>query len=234
MKSLLRLAVLDFFRCRTPLPCPAPRPDEADDRAAAIVTNRSAPAEQRRRAAVLAGEHDLASSLLRPRIQAATGLSDDEIAAAQKKFNIFCAQNATDASEESRCSSSPILAAGIRGSAFATARSTPQRETKVSIFTPWDDASYVVADVPEAIWSNLGLTYLAHTHVPRSGRSKTSSWKSSNGSGATTARCSWSESCPMASSSRRKVIPDRGTSGSKCRSPTARRKRSPTCACRTA
>src|SRR5262249_23867515 len=42
----------------------------------------------------------------------------------------------------------------------------PQRETKVSVFTPWDDTSYVVADVPEAIWSNLGLTYLAHTHVP--------------------------------------------------------------------
>lgn len=42
----------------------------------------------------------------------------------------------------------------------------PQRETKVSIFTPWDETSYVVADVPEALWSNLGLTYLAHTHVP--------------------------------------------------------------------
>lgn len=41
----------------------------------------------------------------------------------------------------------------------------PQRETKLSIFTPWDDKSYVVADVPEAIWSNLGLTYLAHTHI---------------------------------------------------------------------
>ena len=42
----------------------------------------------------------------------------------------------------------------------------PQRETKFSVFTPWDDASYVVVDAPEAIWSNLGLTYLAHTHVP--------------------------------------------------------------------
>jgi len=42
----------------------------------------------------------------------------------------------------------------------------PQRETKVSVFTPWDPISYVVADVPEAIWSNLGLLYLAHTHVP--------------------------------------------------------------------
>ena len=42
----------------------------------------------------------------------------------------------------------------------------PQRETKISIFLPWDPSSYIVADVPEAIWSNLGLTYLAHTHVP--------------------------------------------------------------------
>ncbi|MGE3821119.1 MAG: hypothetical protein AB7I30_17030 [Isosphaeraceae bacterium] len=42
----------------------------------------------------------------------------------------------------------------------------PQRETKFSVFTPWDAASYVVVDLPEAIWSNLGLTYLAHTHVP--------------------------------------------------------------------
>lgn len=41
----------------------------------------------------------------------------------------------------------------------------PQRETKISVFTPWDETSYVVIDVPEALWSNLGLTYLAHTHI---------------------------------------------------------------------
>ncbi|MEZ6134215.1 MAG: hypothetical protein R3C53_04800 [Pirellulaceae bacterium] len=41
----------------------------------------------------------------------------------------------------------------------------PQRETKLSVFCPWDETSYVVADFPEAIWSNLGLTYLAHTHI---------------------------------------------------------------------
>lgn len=41
----------------------------------------------------------------------------------------------------------------------------PQRETKLSIFTPWDPTSYVVLDAPEALWSNLGLTYLAHTHI---------------------------------------------------------------------
>lgn len=42
----------------------------------------------------------------------------------------------------------------------------PQRGTKFSVFLPWDPSSYVVVDVPEAIFCNLGLLYLAHTHVP--------------------------------------------------------------------
>ena len=41
----------------------------------------------------------------------------------------------------------------------------PQRGTKASVFLPWNPASYLVVDLPEAIFSNLGLTYLAHTHV---------------------------------------------------------------------
>jgi len=42
----------------------------------------------------------------------------------------------------------------------------PQRGTKASVFLPWDPASYVVVDLPEAIFSNLGLLWLAHTHIP--------------------------------------------------------------------
>jgi len=42
----------------------------------------------------------------------------------------------------------------------------PQRETKLSVFLPWDPASYVVVDVPEAIFTGAGLVYLAHTHIP--------------------------------------------------------------------
>lgn len=46
----------------------------------------------------------------------------------------------------------------------------PQRDTKLSVFLPWTDGEqrerdYVVVDLPEAIFTNLGLTYLAHTHV---------------------------------------------------------------------
>jgi hypothetical protein len=42
----------------------------------------------------------------------------------------------------------------------------PERGTKISVFLPWPDSGYVVVDLPEAIFSNLGLTYLAHTHIP--------------------------------------------------------------------
>ena len=46
----------------------------------------------------------------------------------------------------------------------------PQRETKVSVFTPWNARGYVVVDVPEAIWwNNHGqreLLYLAHVDIP--------------------------------------------------------------------
>jgi peptidoglycan/xylan/chitin deacetylase (PgdA/CDA1 family) len=46
----------------------------------------------------------------------------------------------------------------------------PQRETLVSVFAPWSDGGYAVADVPEAVWfvpdDRPELLYLAHTHVP--------------------------------------------------------------------
>ncbi len=46
----------------------------------------------------------------------------------------------------------------------------PQRETKFSLFAPWNDGGYVVVDLPEAIWmeqdAQRQLLYLAHTDVP--------------------------------------------------------------------
>lgn len=98
-------------------------------------------------------------------IHSVTGLTADEIQAAVKKLNI------TPATKPQRPADAPLLVLPYPGGrhpriGFLDGAVDPQRETKVSIFTPWDEASYVVADVPEAIWSNLGLTYLAHTHVP--------------------------------------------------------------------
>jgi hypothetical protein len=98
-------------------------------------------------------------------IREATGLSDEKIAAALKKFDI------RPETKPKRPADASLLVLPYPGGrhpriGFLDGAVRPQRETKVSIFTPWDEASYVVADIPEAVWSNLGLTYLAHTHVP--------------------------------------------------------------------
>jgi len=105
--------------------------------------------------------HRFASS----EIKAATGLSEGEIAVALSRFEI-----GKDNRPE-RAANAPLLVLPYPGGrhpriGFLEGAIHPQRETKVSVFTPWDEESYVVVDVPEAIWSNLGLTYLAHTHVP--------------------------------------------------------------------
>lgn len=98
-------------------------------------------------------------------ITAATGLTAEEINAARTKFNI------RDDNRPARAANAPLQVLPYPGGrhpriGFLDGAVNPQRETKVSVFTPWDDKSYVVVDVPEALWSNLGLTYLAHTHVP--------------------------------------------------------------------
>jgi hypothetical protein len=98
-------------------------------------------------------------------VHQATGLAADEISVAIDRFEI------TPARKPCRKPGEPLLVLPYPGGrhpriAFLEGAIRPQRETKISVFAPWDDASYVVADVPEAIWSNLGLTYLAHTHVP--------------------------------------------------------------------
>lgn len=98
-------------------------------------------------------------------ITSATGLSAQETAAALKKFDIKLEN------KPKRSADSPLLVLPYPGGrhpriGFLDGAVRPQRETKVSVFTPWDDASHVVVDVPEAIWCNQGLLYLAHTHVP--------------------------------------------------------------------
>jgi hypothetical protein len=97
-------------------------------------------------------------------IRAATGLTESEIVAALAKFNI------RPDNRPRRAEDAPLLVLPYPGGrhpriGFLDGAIDPQRETKFSVFTPWDVHSYVVVDVPEAIWSNLGLTYLAHTHI---------------------------------------------------------------------
>jgi len=98
-------------------------------------------------------------------MHAVLGLPNAEIQSALRRFDIRAE------TRPARTANAPLLVLPYPGGrhpriGFLDGAVNPQRETKLSIFTPWDAASFVVLDVPEAIWSNLGLTYLAHTHVP--------------------------------------------------------------------
>jgi peptidoglycan/xylan/chitin deacetylase (PgdA/CDA1 family) len=43
---------------------------------------------------------------------------------------------------------------------------SPMRGTKAGIFLPWKKQDYLVLDLPEAVFSQFGLTFLAHKHIP--------------------------------------------------------------------
>ncbi|MCP4784240.1 MAG: CehA/McbA family metallohydrolase [Fuerstiella sp.] len=96
-------------------------------------------------------------------MQQVTGLAAAEVAAKLQQFKI------SDSTRPKRPDDKVLVLPYPGGRhpriGFLEGAIEPQRETKLSVFCPWDDKSYAVMDVPEAIWSNLGLTYLAHTHV---------------------------------------------------------------------
>lgn len=97
-------------------------------------------------------------------IRAATGLTQDELNAARDRLGIR-AENRPPLSDDEPLRVLPFPGGRHPRIGFLEGAIRPQRETKVSVFLPWAPEDYVVVDVPEAIWSNLGLTYLAHTHI---------------------------------------------------------------------
>ncbi|MEN6423929.1 MAG: hypothetical protein ABFE13_01095 [Phycisphaerales bacterium] len=99
-----------------------------------------------------------------PIVRAAMGLKTEAIYRAQEICGVYRAGRPV------RADDATLLIVPYPGGrhpriGFLEGAVDPQRETKFSVFTPWDPNSYVVVDAPEAIWSNLGLTYLAHTHI---------------------------------------------------------------------
>lgn len=99
-------------------------------------------------------------------VEAATGLSSTEAHEAIEKYQVGTVLVKPDGDGRNELRVLPYPGGRHPRTGFLDGAVDPQRETKVSVFTPWDPKSYVVLDLPEAIWSNLGLTYLAHTHIP--------------------------------------------------------------------
>ena len=97
---------------------------------------------------------------------AALGLTADEVTAAVKRLGIR-----SDPASATQPRVLPYPGGRHPRIGFLDGAIRPQRETKVSVFTPWANGGYAVADVPEAVWHNTPsgqrkLLYLAHTHVP--------------------------------------------------------------------
>ena len=97
-------------------------------------------------------------------MRAVTGLDDAQLRTAIEKFGLRAGQQAPGDP------AAALLVLPYPGGrhpriGFLEGAIAPQRETKLSIFPPWENGGYVVLDVPEALWSNLGLTYLAHRHI---------------------------------------------------------------------
>ncbi len=101
-------------------------------------------------------------------VVAATGMSPAQVLPAIQEFGIQEGPPPAPAAHE------PLRLLPYPGGrhpriGFRDGEIRPQRETKFSVFTPWNPADYVVLDVPEAIWIDTEtgpqLLYLAHTHI---------------------------------------------------------------------
>jgi len=49
---------------------------------------------------------------------------------------------------------------------FKDGMRSPMRGTKASAFLPWNKNDFIIIDLPEAISSQYGLTFLGHKHIP--------------------------------------------------------------------
>jgi peptidoglycan/xylan/chitin deacetylase (PgdA/CDA1 family) len=100
---------------------------------------------------------------------AALGLTTDEVTASMQRLRV------SSTSPELRPADGRLRVLPYPGgrhprAGFLDGAIRPQREAKVSVFAPWKDGGYAVADVPEAVWfqpaGKRELLYLAHTHIP--------------------------------------------------------------------
>src|SRR4051794_40620432 len=100
---------------------------------------------------------------------AALGLTAVEVADATRRLGIDVTKRPV------RKEGEPLLVLPYPGGrhpriGFRDGMIRPQREATVSVFAPWADGGYAVANVPEAVWfvpkDQPELLYLGHTHVP--------------------------------------------------------------------
>ena len=92
------------------------------------------------------------------------GMTEDEVKKQATDFGFFAPSPVSPPEKQIRVLPYPGGRSPRIG--FQEGEINPMRGTKASVFLPWDPSSYIVVDLPEAIFCNLGLIFLAHTHIP--------------------------------------------------------------------
>ncbi len=102
-----------------------------------------------------------------PEVMAATGMSEADVVQAIQRLGLSSEQ--VEPAANSALKLLPYPGGRHPRVGFLDGEIRPQRETKFSVFTPWNPRDYVVLDIPEAVWMDTAqgpqLLYLAHTHV---------------------------------------------------------------------
>jgi peptidoglycan/xylan/chitin deacetylase (PgdA/CDA1 family) len=92
----------------------------------------------------------------------ATGLDSEQL----KKHLSNLTSPIHNASSDKKIKIRPYPGARHPRIGFKDGMMNPMRGTKASLFLPWAPEQFVVLDLPEALFSNLGLTFLGHKHIP--------------------------------------------------------------------
>jgi len=89
------------------------------------------------------------------------GLPEDSISNRIKRMEISEVQKITD-----RILVLPYPGGRHPRIGFHDGMLSPMRGTKASTFLPWNPEQYLVLDLPEAVFTQFGLTFLGHKHIP--------------------------------------------------------------------
>ncbi len=98
--------------------------------------------------------------------QQVTQLPLDTLTAIREQLVATYGSNKASNADDSRLKIRPYPGGRHPRIGFLDGAMDPQRGSKFSVFLPNDSSQYLVVDLPEAIFSNLGLTFLAHRHFP--------------------------------------------------------------------
>ncbi|MDQ8189024.1 hypothetical protein [Roseibacillus persicicus] len=96
-------------------------------------------------------------------MKAATGLPKDEISSALEKYGI---KDEAPTLKDDKLLVLPYPGGRHPRLGYQKHAVNPRRDTKISVFTPWDADGYVVLDVPEAINLDRFVYYLSHSDLP--------------------------------------------------------------------